>query len=75
MWTDSSACKGTCSRSGLGKMKHLDVENLWLQEVVKNKDVELNKIAGDGNSADMLTKHLTRSALDRHAAAIGLRDA
>ncbi len=29
MWTDSSACKGTCNRSGLGKMKHLDVETLF----------------------------------------------
>ena len=75
MWTDSSACKGTCNRSGLGRLKHLDVENLWLQEVVKGKEVELNKIAGDYNMADLLTKHLSRAVLDRHVAALGLRDA
>ena len=75
MWTDSSACKGTCNRSGLGKMKHLDVETLWLQEVVKNKEVELNKIAGEENMADLLTKHLSRAVLDRHVAAIGFKDA
>ena len=75
MWTDSSACKGTCNRSGHGKMKHLDVETLWLQEVVKNKEVELNKIAGEENMADLLTKHLSRAVLDRHVAAIGFKDA
>ena len=75
MWTDSSACKGTCNRSGLGRLKHLDVENLWLQEVVKGKEVELNKIAGENNMADLLTKHLSRAVLDRHVAALGLSDA
>ena len=75
MWTDSSACKGTCNRAGLGKMKYLDVETLWLQEAVRNKEVELNKIAGEENMADLLTKHLSRAVLDRHVAAIGLKDA
>ena len=56
-------------------MKHLDVETLWLQEVVRGKEVELNKIAGDGKMADLLTKHLSRAVLDRHVAAIGLKDA
>jgi hypothetical protein len=56
-------------------MKHLDVETLWLQEVVKNKEVELNKIAGEENMADLLTKHLSRAVLERHVAAIGFKDA
>ena len=75
LWTDSSACKGTCNRSGLGRLKHLDVESLWLQEAVKDKTIELCKIAGATNMADLMTKHLPRAMLDRHAANLGLRDA
>ncbi len=75
LWTDSSACKGTCGRSGLGKLKHLDVEDLWLQEAMKNKKVELSKIAGMYNMSDLLTKHLGGTTLDRHVTNLGLRDA
>ena len=75
LWTDSSACKGTCGRSALGRLKHLDVEDVWLQEAVKNKKVGLFKIAGVYNMADLLTKHLGRATLDRHVSNLGLRDA
>ena len=37
VWTDSSAALGICSRSGLGKLRHLETHTLWVQEKVKNK--------------------------------------
>ena len=33
--TDSSAALGTASRIGIGKIKHLDVGWLWIQDLVK----------------------------------------
>ena len=45
--TDSSACKGICGRSGLGKIKHLDVQLLWLQDAVRRDRVEMVKIRGE----------------------------
>ena len=33
--TDSSAAIGTASRIGIGKIKHLDVGWLWIQDLVK----------------------------------------
>ena len=33
--TDSSACKGICQRTGLGKIRHIDVAMLWLQDLVR----------------------------------------
>ena len=56
--TDSSACKGICARTGLGKIKHLDVQLLWLQDAVRRELVEMVKIRGDRNPADLMTKHL-----------------
>ncbi len=75
LWTGSSACMGTCGRSRFGRLKHLDVEDLWLQEAVRNKKVELFKIAGSCNMADLLTKHLGCATLGRHVTNFGLSDA
>ncbi len=74
LWTDSSACRGTCGRSGFGRLKHLDVESLWLQEPVKEKVIKLRKVAGTMNMSDVMAKHLTRPVLDHHVANLGLRD-
>ena len=54
---DSSACKGTLSREGIGKLKHVSVKQLWLQEHVANGTISLMKIPRDINLGDVLTKH------------------
>ncbi len=57
VWTDSSAAIGICSRQGLGKLRHLDTHTLWIQQAVRNGRVDLRKIAGEHNPADLMTKH------------------
>ncbi len=59
VWTDSTASMGICHRQGLGKLRHIDVRTLWLQQKVRRGKVELRKIKGTGNPADLLTKHLS----------------
>ena len=64
VWTDSSAAIGICSRQGLGKLRHLDTHTLWVQQAVRSKRVDLRKVAGEVNPADLFTKHsLTRERL------------
>ena len=64
VWTDSSAAIGICSRQGLGKMRHLDTHTLWIQQAVRCRRVDLRKIDGKVNPADLLTKHsLSRSRM------------
>ena len=58
-WTDSTATLGICQRQGLGKLRHLDTRCLWIQHVVRNGVVELRKVLGTENPADLFTKHLT----------------
>jgi len=53
---DSSAAKSIASRTGLGKLRHLGIKFLWLQEAVRRKKVVLSKVRGDINPADVLTK-------------------
>ena len=56
LWLDSSAAKGIASRMGLGRVRHLEVRFLWLQEVVRKGRVIIKKVAGERNPADILTK-------------------
>ena len=64
VWTDSSAAIGICSRQGLGKLRHLDTHTLWVQQAVRTGKVDLRKVDGDVNPADLLTKHsLSRERL------------
>ena len=64
--TDSSAAKGIASRHGLGKVRHIEVNQLWVQEKVADGSVDLLKIRGEDNLADSMTKHVRRDILERH---------
>ncbi len=58
VWTDSSATIGICSRRGLGKLRHVDTQCLWIQQKVREREFELRKVKGDMNPADLCTKYL-----------------
>ena len=71
--TDATAAIGICRRRGLGKIRHLHVSDLWIQDRLKTGDFKLTKVAGADNPADILTKHVTRDILKRHMDMMGLR--
>ena len=56
--TDSSAAKSFVARRGLGRMRHIEVRDLWLQQEVAKGLVEVRKIPGHTNPADLMTKYL-----------------
>ena len=56
---DSSAARSIASRIGLGKIRHMEVKFLWIQEMVNSKKIVVRKIRGDFNPADNLTKPKT----------------
>ena len=70
--TDSSAAIGIASRTGLGKLRHLEVHLLWVQQFVRNKVFELSKVAGKENVADLLTKHLAQDDMWKHVSRLNL---
>ena len=61
VWTDSSATLGICGRQGLGKLRHIDTQCLWIQQRVRDGTITLLKVRGEVNPADVFTKHLTGS--------------
>ena len=52
---DSSAARGVLTRLGTGKLRHLELKHLWVQEVVARKEVEIHWISRQRNPADVLT--------------------
>ena len=57
LYTDSSAAKGISSRRGLGKVRHIELNQLWLQDQVARGKISVRKIRGEDNISDSLTKH------------------
>ena len=64
--TDSSAAKSFASRRGLGRMRYIEVKELWLQEAVCRGRIQLKKANGTVNPADLFTKYLTNVDIDKH---------
>ena len=71
--TDSSACKGICNRDGVGKLRHVELQYMWLQQAVRSGRFTMRKIAGCRNPADLLTKHLAAHDAERKLGLLGMR--
>ena len=70
---DSSAAIGICRRAGIGRVRHLAVSQLWVQERLRAGSFTLHKVPGDHNPADILTKVVARALLDRHLTRMSMR--
>ena len=57
LFTDSSVAKSFVATRGLGRMRHLEVKLLWLQESVQKGRLKVGKVKGTANIADALTKY------------------
>ena len=62
--TDSSAAKSFVCRRGLGKMRHIEIRDLWLQQEVAQGNVVVEKVPGTENPADLMTKILHRDVIE-----------
>ena len=68
---DATAAIGIIHRRGLGKVRHLDVQELWCQEAVKTGLFKVRKVDGHSNTADLMTKPLDRKSIESHMARMG----
>ena len=65
MHSDACAAIGVARRRELGKIRHLDVEELWAQTKVRDGSVQLEKVCLFENPADILTKHVSADLLTK----------
>ena len=70
--SDAVAAIGIVRRQGLGRVRHLAVGDLWVQQRAKNGEVEYKKLEGKLNTSDILTKPVDRETIMRHMQSLGL---
>ena len=58
LYCDSSAAIGRAKRMGVGKIRHLELRELWIQEQVAQKKLQVEKIQSSDNDADIFTKQI-----------------
>ena len=66
MFFGALAAKGMIERKGLSKVRHLDVNVLWLQEQCARKLLPVSKVPGEDNPADLMTKHLVAPKIQKN---------
>lgn len=69
---DSIAALGIVQRTGIGRMKHIHTQALWVQEASGTGRVPYKKIKGEANPADLLTKYVCCNLINRHFEFLGL---
>ena len=57
------AAKSIAEREGLGKVRRIEVDLLWIQEQQMGRRLPLTKIDGIRNPADLMTKNLIRASI------------
>ena len=63
LWIDAEAAKGIASRCGLGRIRHLETEFLWLQDAVRSRKLALKKVLGTENVVGIATKPTTATEI------------
>ena len=71
--SDSSAARGMCGRTGSGKVRHLAIKELWVQEALRNKEFQLAIVDTLLNWADIGTKAHAAERLDSLVRQLPLR--
>ena len=56
LWVDSTAAKAIVARIGLGKVRHMEAKYLWAQQAHRDGRLEVRKMSGLVNPADISTK-------------------
>ena len=68
--SDAAAAIGVCKRKGQGRIRHLAVADLWIQDRIRTGDFEICKIPGGSNPSDILTKNVDWGLLIKHLSAL-----
>ena len=59
-------------RKGAGKLRHMNISNMWVQERQDKGDIDYTKILAAENPSDLMTKHLDSNTMWKHMHKLGL---
>ena len=73
LFVDATLALSIAQRHGAGKMRHINVKTLWLQEKSVQFELDCVKVRGEDNPADGLTKHVRQELAERYLVTTGLQ--
>ena len=73
IFVDSSAALAVVGRKGNGRMRHIRVGHLWIQQVAEEETLNYRKVIGVDNPADINTKHVSQRQIDRALGKVEMR--
>ena len=73
IYTNSSSAKSITSRRVIRKTKHIELRQLFVQELVANGTLQVTKVGTLSNPADIFTKFVNSETIQRQLHAVGLR--
>ena len=66
IFADSTTALAVVNRRGNGKMRHVKIGNLWIQQKREDGELKYEKVLGTKNPADMMTKHIKAVEINQH---------
>ena len=73
LYNGATAAIGMARRKGMGRIRHLHVTDLWVQEKFNNQLAFLHKLLGAKNPADLVTKYTEKAILTMALGKIGMQ--
>ena len=75
LFVDAKGTEHILHRHGIGKMKHIDVVHVWLQDEVKSNRLRVRRVKSENNLVDIGTKATSNKIIRKHAISMGYIDA
>ena len=63
---DSAAALAIAKRKGSGKLRHINIGLLWVQEKEETGEMVYKKIEGSKNPPDLMTKYVNQQTAAKH---------
>ena len=70
---DASATRGMILRRGVGDIKHLEVRDLWCQEITRTLRIDVMKVHRSENVSDLLASATVRADIDKFLDMLNVR--
>ena len=68
---DAKATEHILHRQGIGKLKHIDVASLWVQDEIRSQRLRVRRVRSEENVADLGTKPLSNTVIAKHCLTLG----
>ena len=70
---DATAAKGMVERRGISRVRHIEVDHVWIQDMKARRMLPIGKVDGGEHPADLMTKNVGLELAKTHMETMGIR--